>query len=758
MPATAATNVHKDLPPTPSPAPVSRPNSAAIPIKKPPAATRVWADAPRPAPLVDSWKTSSGSDKADEKDEHVKDIAGRKTQLNPHSSSFTPSTLSESSFPDLSKLRVTDDEQAPAATAWSKEAAAKELQTTPKKKKEVYNFETPRRSASRTARSSSPTPGMSYTPFTPNTDYDSVATPITPFTPGYLAHHRYAAERDEGKGKVSGGKYKAMGVGGEDTPEGLGRYLLVTNVPHDTSEYDFRDMIQTIAEFKALIVKHLRNKGCIIIAFHDPRETYKVYHRLQAGPIALQPGGTQVELHCMRVDKEVVETTMGSGGPWDQVWRTSEAVLKVQISGGHPVTLEVMDRVMAAIGAVQRLDPVGHDGRTFIAEFFDTRDAAQAIALLDGQTAGQALLHVNYLSSNPFASAVPTLARTASGGLTLGSAAYVPGALGRTTSHTPRPESTSSSDLFGYSYSTGVSASSHSNLHTPSTSSYGRLRTDDVFSNRPPTSLQAERESADSARYHSPASGPWTPDAGSPAEYETPPHILALSRRLSEPGTVQGLVNRADIAARARQRQGLGGHWNVNDRKAIPEQNRVFPERIMSGLDSRTTVMIKDVPNKLSRQELVEIINEVVPGEFDFVYLRFDFKNCCNVGYAFVNFCSVKALYQFIQARVGKKWNMFSSEKVLQVSYADIQGKAALINKFRNSAVMGVIEPWRPQIFYSSGAMKGQPEPFPDSDNLAIRERSAAAQLSSFSASSTTPFGFQEQPYEYAASTYDAGF
>ena len=65
------------------------------------------------------------------------------------------------------------------------------------------------------------------------------------------------------------------------------------------------------------------------------------------------------------------------------------------------------------------------------------------------------------------------------------------------------------------------------------------------------------------------------------------------------------------------------------------------------------------------------------------------------VGYAFVNFTSCKALLRFIHARVGKKWNMFSSEKVLQVrisreacanpqvSYANIQGKAALVNKFR---------------------------------------------------------------------------
>jgi hypothetical protein len=45
-------------------------------------------------------------------------------------------------------------------------------------------------------------------------------------------------------------------------------------------------------------------------------------------------------------------------------------------------------------------------------------------------------------------------------------------------------------------------------------------------------------------------------------------------------------------------------------------------------------------------------------------------KLIIQVGYAFVNFVDVKALYHFIQAKVNKKWNMFSSEKVLQVSYS----------------------------------------------------------------------------------------
>ena len=63
----------------------------------------------------------------------------------------------------------------------------------------------------------------------------------------------------------------------------------------------------------------------------------------------------------------------------------------------------------------------------------------------------------------------------------------------------------------------------------------------------------------------------------------------------------------------------------------------------------------------------------------------------CNVGYAFVNFIDVKDLLHFARERLGVKWsvlfpsgdvsysqrrqirNMFKSDKVLQMSYANYQ-------------------------------------------------------------------------------------
>ncbi|KAI0047497.1 hypothetical protein FA95DRAFT_1492430 [Auriscalpium vulgare] len=135
--------------------------------------------------------------------------------------------------------------------------------------------------------------------------------------------------------------------------------------------------------------------------------------------------------------------------------------------------------------------------------------------------------------------------------------------------------------------------------------------------------------------------------------------------------------------------------------------------------------MIKNIPNKMSDRDLLMFIERVVRRRIDFFYLRMDFQNGCNVGYAFVNFMTVKDLLVFAKARLGVKWNMYSSEKVLQMSYANYQGKEALVEKFKNSGIMDEREAWRPKIFYSDGPQQGLPEPFPAPTHQRRKERSA---------------------------------
>ncbi|KAG7098673.1 hypothetical protein E1B28_000587 [Marasmius oreades] len=106
---------------------------------------------------------------------------------------------------------------------------------------------------------------------------------------------------------------------------------------------------------------------------------------------------------------------------------------------------------------------------------------------------------------------------------------------------------------------------------------------------------------------------------------------------------------------------------------STPKCNLLSIPRISSGVDTRTTIMVKNIPNKMNCDDLIRFIGGVVERRFDFVYLRMDFSNNCNFGYAFVNFITVEDLLKFAKAKLGRKWNMFQSEKVLEMCYANYQ-------------------------------------------------------------------------------------
>lgn len=57
------------------------------------------------------------------------------------------------------------------------------------------------------------------------------------------------------------------------------------------------------------------------------------------------------------------------------------------------------------------------------------------------------------------------------------------------------------------------------------------------------------------------------------------------------------------------------------------EKNVLDIAKIEEGLDTRTTVMIKNIPNKMSDKDLLNFIGKVSARKIDFLYLRMDFQN-----------------------------------------------------------------------------------------------------------------------------------
>ncbi|PRQ39776.1 putative RNA recognition motif 2, nucleotide-binding alpha-beta plait domain-containing protein [Rosa chinensis] len=168
---------------------------------------------------------------------------------------------------------------------------------------------------------------------------------------------------------------------------------------------------------------------------------------------------------------------------------------------------------------------------------------------------------------------------------------------------------------------------------------------------------------------------------------------------------------------RPRSRRNEGSSNQVDNKK----QYELDIDRIMRGDDNRTTLMIKNIPNKYTSKMLLAAIDERHRGTYDFIYLPIDFKNKCNVGYAFINMTDPRQIVPFYQSFNGKKWEKFNSEKVASIAYARIQGKAALIAHFQNSSLMNEDKRCRPILFNTDGPNAGDQVPFPMGVNVRTR-------------------------------------
>mmetsp|Transcript_23827 Transcript_23827/g.33438 ORF Transcript_23827/g.33438 Transcript_23827/m.33438 type:complete len:1104 (-) Transcript_23827:57-3368(-) len=136
-----------------------------------------------------------------------------------------------------------------------------------------------------------------------------------------------------------------------------------------------------------------------------------------------------------------------------------------------------------------------------------------------------------------------------------------------------------------------------------------------------------------------------------------------------------------------------------------------------SGRDTRTSLMVRNIPNKYTQQMLLSELTENGhgPGKIDFFYLPIDFKNRCNRGYAFVNFVDYRDIVPFHRQYYGQHWKVFNSDKICDITYARIQGKTGMLKRFENSVLMEKDDEYKPLVFVSHGNEKGKRVQFPAS-------------------------------------------
>mmetsp|Transcript_27915 Transcript_27915/g.80022 ORF Transcript_27915/g.80022 Transcript_27915/m.80022 type:complete len:390 (+) Transcript_27915:39-1208(+) len=139
------------------------------------------------------------------------------------------------------------------------------------------------------------------------------------------------------------------------------------------------------------------------------------------------------------------------------------------------------------------------------------------------------------------------------------------------------------------------------------------------------------------------------------------------------------------------------------------------PQELESGCC--TTAMLRNIPNKYTRDMLVEQLNRNFKGQYDFLYLPIDFKNKCNVGYAFINFCSEKQYRRFTEmfhmVPVSVCLPGLKSWKIAEVTPARVHGFEKNVERLRSSVVMMELKDhpeWMPMTFVP---VTGVETPFP---------------------------------------------
>ncbi|KAL9473718.1 hypothetical protein ACSS6W_008098 [Trichoderma asperelloides] len=149
--------------------------------------------------------------------------------------------------------------------------------------------------------------------------------------------------------------------------------------------------------------------------------------------------------------------------------------------------------------------------------------------------------------------------------------------------------------------------------------------------------------------------------------YQTPPSPALTAQNNYSPSRTFSGTDRADARRQNAMRVSRSTYHST-----ATHHNHVDITRIRDGIDVRTTIMLRNIPNKVDQAMLKRIIDESSWGKYDFMYLRIDFANDCK--------------------------NCFKSDKVAEISYATIQGKDCLVQKFRNSSVMLEASHYRPKV------------------------------------------------------------
>ncbi|GAA5889359.1 hypothetical protein JCM6882_000720 [Rhodosporidiobolus microsporus] len=508
------------------------------------------------------------------------------------------------------------------------------------------------------------------------------------------------------------------------------RYVLVEGLERGSTEEDLRKLLVNRCHglsLRGCFTSALRSHGIVVLVFNDVRHALAAVSFLTPGESdTLQRSSSEALLDARCISRETFEE-LHTGPGACPLLSHSEAVLVFTIRGPTSTGYFTPLPLLASFGEVRSLKVV--EEHLQVVEYWDDRSAHTAREVLDGRESGGARFGCS------FEPTVASIVLESTEALPLQLSPVAPNSLFPSTS------SFRSAPPFTAVASSSTVSPGHlpfSPPMSPAYSPYGiasppPIQQAQPLSPRDVNTFYAQQSMGPQGVLYIPSnSSHASPVPASPhsaAFFASPTTTFASSSpQASSPhcGTFPPSATSGSSRNKGKHRSKLSEEFGIVRDDKIPTGNVLNFERIEKGLDMRTTLMLKNIPNKLKDWEVMGFIDEVVGRSYDFFYLRCDYSNDCNVGYGFVNFTSTAPLLAFAKARLGTRWNMCGSDKLCIMSFANIQGKASLISHFKNSSVLDQEENRRPKLFVTSGPNAGEPEPFPACDDPIRKARSAA--------------------------------
>ena len=108
----------------------------------------------------------------------------------------------------------------------------------------------------------------------------------------------------------------------------------------------------------------------------------------------------------------------------------------------------------------------------------------------------------------------------------------------------------------------------------------------------------------------------------------------------------------------------------------------VHPKNISLGLDKRTSIIIKNIPDDISSEQFMQIITNFSP-YIDYFYNILNIKTRKNLRVAFVNVTEYKQIIPIYMGLLYKmKFKYERPDVKLEICYSKKQGKTQLIQRF----------------------------------------------------------------------------